>query len=55
MYIVAVVATGSQGEANSDEGYHRNTREYACEFKALITSWRQAWGYTLPFFCAPYM
>jgi hypothetical protein len=21
-----------QGEANSDEGYHRDTAEYACEF-----------------------
>ena len=39
-----------QGEANSDEGYHRSTSEYACEFEHLITSWRAAWGYTIPFF-----
>lgn len=39
-----------QGEANSDEGYHRNAAEYECEFKALITTWRAAWGYSLPFF-----
>jgi sialate O-acetylesterase len=42
-----------QGEANSDEGYHRNAAEYECEFKALITTWRAAWGYSLPFFFVP--
>ena len=38
-----------QGEANSDEGYHRSTQEYACEFEHLITSWRSSWGYLIPF------
>jgi sialate O-acetylesterase len=38
------------GEANSDEGYARTREQYACQMKLLITTWREAWGYDLPFF-----
>ena len=39
-----------QGEANTDEGYTRSRREYACQMRLLIDTWRAAWGYALPFF-----
>ena len=38
-----------QGEANTDEGYHRNREQYKCQFESLINGWRAALGYKLPF------
>jgi hypothetical protein len=33
-----------QGEANMDEGYMLRREQYACLFREMIFSWRQAWN-----------
>jgi hypothetical protein len=42
-----------QGEDNTDEGTHRSTEEYSCEFKALINTWYQLLSEYGLHFCTP--
>ena len=46
----AVAVLWDQGEANMDEGFMLRREQYACLFRQMIQSWRQAWGdASLPF------
>ena len=46
----ALAVLWDQGEANMDEGFMLRREQYACLFREMILSWRQAWGnVALPF------
>ena len=40
----AVLSLRRCPEANMDEGFMLRREQYACLFREMIASWRQAWG-----------